>query len=244
MTTTDPIILEQEQQQQQEQEQREKQIVFNLSRTLFKKDLVHYKKKSLSQLYKLFNSGAKELYADTPNRYMSCRDRPYRYNDKYTKIIMALRYNLTPMALTDDIKSRIKLEAKYYQFLIHSYELPTEIREELESIISDHCELKQREKYHRSDKIPQYTNRRMVEKQLANYIEKQLEIIYKYYMELKKDYNYEEVQKIAKAKKASEVWNCDCGYTGMHRNSSRHLKTPLHAKRLEALFRQKEKENI
>jgi hypothetical protein len=235
MTTTDPIILEQQQQQQ---------IVFNLSRTLFKKDLVHYKKKSLSQLYKLFNSAAKELYADTPNRYMSCRDRPYRYNDKYTKIIMALRYNLSPMGLTDDIKSRIKLEAKYYQFLIPNHELPTEIREELEAIISDHCKLKEKTKYERSDKIPQYTNRRMVEKQLANYIEKQLEIIYKYYMELKKDYNYEEVQKISKREKAYEVWNCECGYTGIHANSSRHLKTRLHAKRLEALFRQKEKENI
>jgi hypothetical protein len=54
---------------------------------------------------------------------------------------------------------------------------------------------------------------------------------------------YRERQKIAKAKKASEVWICECGYVGMHRNSSRHLKTPLHAKRLKLALEKKEKEN-
>jgi len=216
-------------------------LIFNLKRTIFAKDLINYKKKSLSALYKLFNNKSKTLYKSKTNGYLSCADRPYVGNDGYNKIIIALRYDRHPETITEYNKDECKLDKKYHQFLYTLLMLPKNIRDTLEDIVSDFCKVQEPDKWARSDKLPIFLNRRSVEKKLADFIETRLIEVNEYYKTLMVGYDAELVQKEKIKKKSYEIWECECGgYKGLYAHSSRHLKTPLHIKRLEAVLNERE----
>ena len=213
-------------------------IDFDLSKTIFKNDLVKYKKRSMSLLYKLFNCRNKKEYKSKTNGYLSCADRPFPFNDKYNQIILALRYNRHPETIHEGNLDTCSLDKKYHQFLYTLLMLTPEIRETLEEIISDYCEVKERTPYHKSFVKPILVNRRHIEKQLSYYIENKLNEVNKYYQTLLIDFDPVANQKERTLKKSNEEWECQCGYKGLYAHSSRHLKTALHIKRLEAVLDQ------
>lgn len=213
-------------------------INFDLSKTIFKNDLVYYKKRSMSLLYKLFNCRNKSLYKSKTAGYHSCADRPFPFNDKYNQIILALRYNRHPDTIHESNLNTCSLDTKYHQFLYTTLMLPLEIREALEEIVSDYTEVKERGDYEPSYKKPVLLGRRKIEKQLSYYIENRLIEINTYYQTLLIDFDPIKNQKEKIQKKGNEEWVCQCGYKGLYNHSSRHLKTALHTKKLQAVLDQ------
>ena len=92
-------------------------ITFNLKHTIFHKDLYNYKKKPLLAIHKFLNPrnvNIKEPLNESP--YSSQDERPYKCNDKYNKIILALRYDRIINQVSDH--HPINLNEKYHKFLI------------------------------------------------------------------------------------------------------------------------------
>lgn len=204
-------------------------IVFNLKHTIFHKDLFDYKKKTVSALGLFLyprNVNIKETLNESP--YSSQDERPYKCNDKYNKIILALRYDRNINLVSD--YHPINLNKKYHKFLVHLKELDKHIRDGIDEIVCDYCKIEEPTHFNRSDKKPKLIGRRKIEKALADYIEKKLIDIKSYYDECK------EVSKEARKeqinKKMYEDFICECGYKGIYAHKHRHLKTELHLKRL------------
>ena len=204
-------------------------ITFNLKHTIFHKDLYNYKKKPLLAIHKFLNPrnvNIKEPLNESP--YSSQDERPYKCNDKYNKIILALRYDRIINQVSDH--HPINLNEKYHKFLIQKRELDKDIRDGIDDIVSDYCKIQEPTRLNRSDKKPKLIGRRKIEKALADYIEKKLVDIKSYYDECKEV--SDELKKERINKKMYEDFNCECGYKGIYANKNRHLKTQLHIKRL------------
>jgi len=204
-------------------------ITFNLKHTIFDKDLYNYKKKPLLAIHKFLNCrniNIKEPLNESP--YSSQHERPYKCNDKYNKIILALRYNRTINEVSD--LNPINLDEKYHKFLIQKRELDKDIRQGIDEIVSDYCKIEEPTKFNRSDKKPKLIGRRKIEKALADYIESLLIYIKTYYDE---EINKSKNKKKQLVKdKLYEPFQCECGYIGLYANKNRHIKTKLHIKRL------------
>ena len=204
-------------------------ITFNLKHTIFHKDLYDYKKKTVSALALFLNPrnvNIKEPLNESP--YCSQDERPYKCNDKYNKIILALRFNRNINQVSEH--HPINLNEKYHKFLVDMRDIDKEIKEGINDIISDYCKIEEPTRLNRSDKKPKLIGRRKIEKALADYIEKKLIDIKSYYDECKEV--SDELKKERINKKMYEDFNCECGYKGIYANKNRHLKTTLHIKRL------------
>jgi len=214
-------------------------ITFNLKHTIFHKDLYDYKKKTVSALALFLNPrniNMKEPLNESP--YGSQDERPYKCNDKYNKIILALRYDRNINQVSE--YNPINLNEKYHKFLVQKRELHQEITDGINDIVSDYCKIEEPTHLNRSDKKPKLIGRRKIEKALADYIEKKLVDIKSYYDECKEVSN--ELKKERINKKMYEDFNCECGYVGLYSHKNRHLKTTLHIKRLINKLENKEEE--
>ena len=216
-------------------------ITFNLKHTIFHKDLFDYKKKTVSALGLFLcprNVNIKEALNELP--YCSQDERPYKCNDKYNRIILALRYDRTINQISEP--NSINLHEKYHKFLVQKRELDKNIRDGIDEIVSDYCNVVEPSHFNRSDKKPKIIGRRKIEKALADYIEKKLIIIKSYYDECKQV--SKKIRKEQIKDKMYEDFNCECGYSGIYAHKNRHLKTELHLKRLiNKLEKEKENEN-
>lgn len=204
-------------------------ITFNLKHTIFHKDLYDYKKKTVSALGLFLyprNLKIKRPLSESP--YCSQDERPYKCNDKYNKIILALRYDRNINQVSEH--NPINLNEKYHKFLVQKRELDTEIKEGINDVISDYCKIEEPTRLNRSDKKPKLIGRRKIEKAFADYIEKKLIDIKSYYDECKEV--SDELKKERIKNKMYEDFNCECGYKGKYAHKNRHLKTTLHIKRL------------
>jgi len=204
-------------------------ITFNLKHTIFHKDLYDYKKKTVSALGLFINPrnvNMKEPLNESP--YCSQDERPYKCNDKYNKIILALRYDMNINQLSE--KNPINLNEKYHKFLVPKRELNKEIRDGIDDIIIDYCKIEEPTKFNRSDKKSKLIGRRKIEKALSYYIESLLIDIKTYYDE---EINKSKNKKKQLVKdKLYEPFACECGYIGLYANKNRHIKTKLHIKKL------------
>jgi hypothetical protein len=204
-------------------------INFNLKHTVFHNDLYNYAEKPLLAVNKFLNCRNINIKNElNPSPYCSQDERPYKCNDKYNKIIIALRYNRTIKQITED--NPIDLNPKYHKFLITKIELDKKIRDGIDEIISDYCKIEEPNCFDRSDKKPKLIGARKIEKALATYIENQLVIIKNYYDEAKID-SIENKKAQIKCK-MYEPFKCECGYEGIYANKNRHIKTLLHLKKL------------
>ncbi len=204
-------------------------IEFNLKHTIFHKDLYNYKKKTVSALGLFLyprNINIKRPLNEQP--YCSQDERPYNCNDKYNKIILALRFDRNINQVSEH--NPISLNEKYHKFLVQKLELDKDIRDGIDEIISDYCKIEEPTHLNRSNKKSKLVGRRKIEKALADYIEKQLITIKSYYEECK-DVS-KELKKERIYKKLYEDFDCECGYKGKYSHKNRHLKTELHLKRL------------
>jgi len=204
-------------------------ITFNLKHTIFHKDLYDYKKKTVSALGLFINPrnvNMKEPLNESP--YCSQDERPYKCNDKYNKIILALRYDMNINQLSE--KNPINLNEKYHKFLVPKRELHQEITDGIDDVIIDYCKIEEPTKFNRSDRKPKLIGRRKIEKALSYYIESLLIDIKTYYDECKEVSN--ELKKERINKKMYEPFACECGYIGLYAHKNRHIKTKLHIKKL------------
>ena len=155
-------------------------ISFNLKHTIFHKDLYDYKKKPLLAIHKFLNCrnvNIKRPLNESP--YCSQDERPYKCNDKYNKIILALRYDRNINQVSEH--NPINLDEKYHKFLIQKRELDKDIREGIDEIISDYCKIEEPTNLNRTDKKAKLIGRRKIERALADYIESLLIHIKTYY---------------------------------------------------------------
>ena len=204
-------------------------ITFNLKHSIFHKDLYDYKNKPLLAIHKFLN--CRNVNIKRPlnlNPYCSQDERPYKCNDKYNKIILALRYNRNINQVSDH--NPIDLPEHYHKFLVHISDIDKEIREGIDDIVSDYCKIKEPSHFNRSDKKPKILGRRKIERALADYIESLLIDIKTYYDE---EINKSKNKKKQLVKdKLYEPFACECGYIGLYANKNRHIKTKLHLKKL------------
>jgi len=204
-------------------------ITFNLKHSIFHKDLYDYKKKTVSALGLFINPrnvNIKRPLNDKP--YCSQDERPYKCNDKYNKIILALRYNRNINQVSEH--NPIDLPEHYHKFLVHMSEIDKEIRDGIDDIVSDYCKIKEPTHFNRSDKKPKILGRRKIERALADYIESLLIDIKTYYEERTEISDKSKKERINK--KMYEPFACECGYIGLYANKNRHIKTKLHIKKL------------
>ena len=209
-------------------------IIFDLKRSGFK-ELYNYKNKSLHALWTLLNNRNITI-KKTINASVWCgqQQRPYMCNDRYNKIILSLLHNCN---VNNDSHEVFKTHPETYtMFSTHRRELPVRDRDTIEEIVSDIITPTEPNKYNLSYKKPKYNqkDRRKIEKALGRYlINKFIEIRDYYYIKKAESIKTE---KEAQRGYNSKPFKCICGYEGLIKNKSRHIKTTLCEKNTRILL--------
>jgi len=209
-------------------------IIFDLKKSGFK-ELYNYKNKSLHALWTLlYNRNITIKKRMNASVWCGQQQRPYMCNDRYNKIILSLLHNCN---VGNESHEVFKTHPETYtMFLTHRLDIPLRDRETIEEIVSDFIKASEPTKYNLSYKKPKYNEKvsRKIEKALGQYlINKFIEIRDYYYIKKAESVKNE---KAAQREYNSKPFKCICGYEGLIKHKSRHIKTTLCEKRTRILL--------